>query len=200
MIASTKLFQAGVAALTLLTAGLGAAPADPAATVVAAPATAAPVATAVAAVAAAQAAPPTAAPLATPAGMPAGVAPTAAAPAAATASPTPGLREVATEYRGLAERRGLQVAAQALGLSPAQLRQQLAGRSLAQVAQARGVDPQVVAQALLAAAEDLIDRGVAGGRLSADQATRAKALLPARIARLMQRQLGAGGQDASVAG
>lgn len=68
----------------------------------------------------------------------------------------------------------LNAAAQALGISVDQLRQQLPGKSLAQVAQANGKDPAAVAAALKDAANQRIDQAVAAGRLTADQATQLK--------------------------
>lgn len=68
----------------------------------------------------------------------------------------------------------LSVAAQAIGISADQLRQELPGKSLAQVAQAHGKNPADVATALKNAANQRIDQAVAAGRLTAEQATQLK--------------------------
>ncbi len=68
----------------------------------------------------------------------------------------------------------LSAAAQAIGIPVTQLQQELAGKSLAQVAQAHGKSPADVAAALKNAAHQRIDQQVASGRLTADQATQRK--------------------------
>ncbi len=59
---------------------------------------------------------------------------------------------------GSAMRAGLNAAAQAIGITPEQLRQELPGKSLADVARAHNVDPNVVANALKAEASTRIDQ------------------------------------------
>ena len=88
----------------------------------------------------------------------------------------------------------LGAAAQALGISPEQLRQELPGRSLADVARAHNVDPQRVADALKAAANTRIDQAVAAGRIPADQAAQAKQQAGQRIDQLLTRQVPSPGQ------
>ena len=61
-------------------------------------------------------------------------------------------------------------AAATLGLEPAQMKQELDGKSLAAVAQARGVDVQRLRDAMLAAGKAQLDADVRGGK-----ATKAKA-------------------------
>jgi hypothetical protein len=68
----------------------------------------------------------------------------------------------------------LGVAAQAIGITPQQLRTELPGKSLAQVAQAHGKNPADVATALKNAANQRIDAEVAAGELTADQAAQRK--------------------------
>src|SRR5206468_2649785 len=63
----------------------------------------------------------------------------------------------------------LNAAATAIGITPQQLRTELAGKSLAQVAQAHGKNVADVATALKNAAHARIDQAVAAGRLTADQ-------------------------------
>jgi len=70
--------------------------------------------------------------------------------------------------------RDLSAAAQAIGIPVTQLQQELARKSLAQVAQAHGKSPADVATALKNAAHQRIDQEVASGRLTADQATQRK--------------------------
>jgi transposase-like protein len=76
---------------------------------------------------------------------------------------------------------GASVAAQAIGISVEQLREELPGKSLAQVAQAHGKNPADVATALKNAANQRIDEAVAAGRLTADQATQLKQRVAQRI-------------------
>jgi hypothetical protein len=100
---------------------------------------------------------------------------------------------------GFGARRGglgasLDVAATALGISVDQLRQDLAGRSLADVARARNVDPNRVATALKTDAATRIDQAVANGRLPADRAAQAKQDANTRIDQLMTQQVPADGR------
>lgn len=77
---------------------------------------------------------------------------------------------------------GLDAAAAALDLEPDDLRGQLAdGSTLAEVAEAEGVEVQVVIDALVAEATTHIDEAVADGRLDADEAEEMKADLVDRI-------------------
>ena len=86
-------------------------------------------------------------------------------------------------------RGGLDAAAQALGITPDQLRQELqGGRTLAQVAQARNVNPTNVANAMKAAASAKIDEAAAAGRIPADQVATAKQQAAQRIDEMMNRQ------------
>jgi polyhydroxyalkanoate synthesis regulator phasin len=79
-------------------------------------------------------------------------------------------------------RLGLDAAASALGMDVDDLRAALAeGATLAEVAQAQGVDVQVLVEALVAEAEAHIDEAVADGRIDADRAAEMKAGLTERI-------------------
>jgi transposase-like protein len=89
---------------------------------------------------------------------------------------------------------GLDTAAQALGISTDQLRQELPGKSLADVAQAHNVDPTTVANALKTAADAQIDQAVADGRISSDQADAAKQRASERIDQMMAQAGPAGRQ------
>lgn len=83
---------------------------------------------------------------------------------------------------------GLDAAAQAIGIGPDQLRQEMAGKSLADVARAHNVDPTTVANALKAAAGARIDQAVADGRMTAEQAAQIKQEQAARIDRQLNAQ------------
>ena len=91
---------------------------------------------------------------------------------------------------------GLDAAAQALGITVDQLRQELAGgRTLSQVAEARNVNPTTVANALKQAANARIDQEAAAGRIPADQVAAAKQRAAERIDRMMT-QTGPSGRPA----
>jgi transposase-like protein len=84
---------------------------------------------------------------------------------------------------------GLGAAAQAMNLSVDQLRQELPGKSLADVARAHNVDPATVANALKADATAHIDQAVSAGRIPAYRAAQLKQDISARIDQLMSRQV-----------
>jgi hypothetical protein len=86
----------------------------------------------------------------------------------------------------------LDAAAQALGITVDQLRQELQGQSLTQVAQAHGVDPTTVATALKQAASTHIDQEAAAGRLPADQVATAKQQAEQRVDQMMAQTAPAG--------
>ena len=83
----------------------------------------------------------------------------------------------------------MNAAAQAIGITPEQLRQELPGKSLTDVARAHNVDPARVATALKNEANTRIDQAVTNGRLTAEQATQAKQRASEEIDRLMTVQL-----------
>ena len=86
-------------------------------------------------------------------------------------------------------RPGLDVAAEALGITEDELLDSLRdGRSIADVAEERGVDPQTVIDALVAAATAHIDDEVAEGDLDADRAAELKERLAERVAGLVERE------------
>lgn len=89
---------------------------------------------------------------------------------------------------------GLEAAAQAIGITPDQLRQELPGTSLTQVAQAHGKNPSDVATALNTAVNQRIDQAVTNGRLTADQAAQRKQEASQRIDELMTRTFPQPGQ------
>jgi hypothetical protein len=65
-------------------------------------------------------------------------------------------------------------AARTIGISEDQLRKELAGKSLTDVARAHNLDPQVVANALKAARAQDIDQAVQSGKLTPDMANKIK--------------------------
>lgn len=82
----------------------------------------------------------------------------------------------------------LAAAATALGVTEAELRTQLqAGKSLADVAQAEGVELDTLVSALVTAAEQRLAQAVTDGRLTQAQADERKAELQERITEQVQR-------------
>lgn len=90
---------------------------------------------------------------------------------------------------------GLTVAAQAINITVDQLRQELPGKSLADVARAHNVDPARVTTALKNDANTRIDQAVTAGRFTAEQATQAKQRSSEMVDQLMTRQTPAAGQQ-----
>ena len=97
-------------------------------------------------------------------------------------------------------REGLAAAATAIGITPEQLRTELPGKSLAQVAQAHGKTANDVATALKNAAHQRIDQAVSNGRLTADQANTQKAQADQRIDQLVNQVLPQRGPGGSRGG
>jgi hypothetical protein len=89
----------------------------------------------------------------------------------------------------------LDAAAQAMNITQGQLRQELPGKTLTQVAEAHNVAPSTVADALKKAVTDRIDRAVTNNRITTDQANQAKQNLDQRISQLMSRTFPAPGQN-----
>jgi hypothetical protein len=87
----------------------------------------------------------------------------------------------------------LTAAAQSIGISVDQLRQELPGKSLAQVAQAHGKNPTDVATAMKNAANQRIDQEVTSGKLTADQATQQKQQIAQRIDQQINQAVPQGG-------
>ena len=84
---------------------------------------------------------------------------------------------------------GLDAAAQAIGISVEQLRQELPGRSLADVARAHNANPTTVANALKAEANARIDQAAAAGRIPSDQVAAAKQRAAEAIDQKMTQQV-----------
>jgi polyhydroxyalkanoate synthesis regulator phasin len=95
--------------------------------------------------------------------------------------------------RGGGFRVELNAAATALGITPQQLHTELAGKSLAQVAQAHGKTAADVATALKNAAHTRIDQAVTAGKLTADQANTQKTQADQRIDTLVNQVTPQGG-------
>lgn len=83
--------------------------------------------------------------------------------------------------------RGIRAAAAYLGLAPKQLRQQLPGTSLAALAAAQGKSVDGLKAAILAWVSARLDKGVAGGRITAEQKAAALAKASARVDKLVAR-------------
>ncbi len=84
--------------------------------------------------------------------------------------------------------------AQALNLQPDQLRQELQGKTLTDVARAHNVDPTTIANALKAQASQRIDQAAANGRIPSDQVATAKQQANQRVDELMTHQFPAARQ------
>ena len=95
------------------------------------------------------------------------------------------------DHKGLpwahrARRRGVQLAAKTIGITPRALAQQLrAGKSIADVANEHNVNAQTVITALVDAATKQIHAAQAAGKITAAQATKLEANLPTRITKLV---------------
>lgn len=81
-------------------------------------------------------------------------------------------------------------AAGAIGISAGQLKQELPGKSLAQVAQAHGVSRDTLVQRLTVVATQRIDKALAEKKLTAEQAANMKSHLPDALARSVDHVFG----------
>lgn len=100
----------------------------------------------------------------------------------------PGRGTVAQGRARLAQlmKAGLDAAAQALGMTPADLLAQLRrGQTLRQIAQTRSVDPTSVQTAVANAEKAQVDKAMAAGRLTATQGDKVKAHIDQRAATLL---------------
>jgi polyhydroxyalkanoate synthesis regulator phasin len=90
---------------------------------------------------------------------------------------------------------GLEAAAEALGMDQAELRDQLRdGSTLAEIAEAQGVEVQVVIDALVAEAEAHLDEKVAEGDLTQEEADERLAEISERITDRVNDGGGRGGE------
>lgn len=79
-------------------------------------------------------------------------------------------------------------ASETIGISTGDLVSSLRqGQSIAQVAEAHGVDPQAVIDSLVAKASTRIDQAVSEGKISAEKGAELKAKLPERVTNLVNR-------------
>lgn len=81
----------------------------------------------------------------------------------------------------------VETAAEALGITPAELVQQLrdGDTTIAEIANAKGVNPQSIIDAAVAEANARIDEAVANGRITAEQAAELKEKTAERIAKIV---------------
>src|SRR5712691_1991882 len=87
----------------------------------------------------------------------------------------------------------LNAAATAIGITPQQLRTELVGKSLADVAKAHGKTAADVATALKNAAHTRVDQAVTAGKVAADQANTQKTQADQRIDQLVNQVMPQGG-------
>ncbi len=106
-------------------------------------------------------------------------------------------RDKGDHQRGLGKgmREGvLATVAKTIGVSPGDLLKALkSGKSIAQVAQAKGVDVQKVQGAIVTAANAKIDAAVKAGKLDAAKAAKLKQRLPEMAKRIVNKVPGQGG-------
>ena len=96
--------------------------------------------------------------------------------------------------RGPGMREGLDAAASALGMTADELRTELqGGKTIAQVAEEKGVSLDTVKGALVVEATSRLDQAVADGKLTQEQADSAKANLSERIDAMLNATKPAGG-------
>jgi uncharacterized protein (DUF433 family) len=90
-----------------------------------------------------------------------------------TASATATKKAVPASVRRRLRRAGVKLAAKTIGITPADLVKELrAGKTIAAVATAHGVQPQTVIDALKAAATKKIEAAQAAGKITAERAAR----------------------------
>jgi hypothetical protein len=90
-----------------------------------------------------------------------------------------GVRGWLREHRQEMRKEIAQTSADTIGIPVDELKADYkAGQSISEIATAHSVDPQKVADALVAKATDTLNQAVADGKLSQDRATKAEAKLP----------------------
>jgi hypothetical protein len=94
---------------------------------------------------------------------------------------------------GFGKRASLEPAAEALGLTAAELREMLPGTSLAAIAAEQGVASADVEAAIVAAAQERLDQAVADGRIDAERAAEKSDQIAERVGDLMEREIPEGG-------
>lgn len=102
-----------------------------------------------------------------------------------------GLRGWLRHHRHEIRKEIAQTAADKIGISVDELRTDYQnGQSISEIATAHGVDPQTVADALVAKATDTLNQAVADGRLTQEQADKAEAKLPELATRVINHHKG----------
>ncbi len=111
------------------------------------------------------------------------------------------IRDTAEEFRaehkgkatGVAIRKALRrgvlkTSATAIGVTPKDVVAGLKdGKSIAQIAQAKGVDPQTVVAAIVTAGNTKVDAGVTAGKIDAARAAKIKQRIPALATKIVNR-------------
>ena len=114
---------------------------------------------------------------------------TAGAAFAADGDTAPGVDPTSQHHPRLRVRRALVgIITDTIGVSRADLRTALkSGQSVAEVAQAHGVDPQAVIDAVVNAVNQRVDEAVQNGRITAERGETIKGKAPERITNLVNR-------------
>jgi predicted nuclease with RNAse H fold len=95
------------------------------------------------------------------------------------------------QHHRQALRRAVKTSAEVIGITARELATELrAGRSIAEVAQAEGVEVAEVTDALVAKGTARIDQAVADGKITAERAAKAKARLPEAAERIVNARKG----------
>ena len=117
---------------------------------------------------------------------------TTTAQSALTQTATPsGIRGWLHQHRKEIRKEAVETAAKTIGIPADELRADLkAGQSVAEVATAKGVDPQTVVTAWVNGADAKIDQAVTDGKLTQAQADKAKAKVPTIAAKLVDAHKG----------
>jgi hypothetical protein len=116
---------------------------------------------------------------------------TQSAPAAPSANAGHHGRSFLRNHRKAVRREVVKDSAQTIGISDQDLVAALkSGKSIAEVAQSKGVDPQKVVDALVKDADTRIDKAVADGKISKDRADKVEAKLPAAATKVVNHVFG----------
>jgi hypothetical protein len=95
------------------------------------------------------------------------------------------------EHRGEIRQKIAQTSADAIGIPVDELKSDFAGgQSISEIATAHAVDPQAVADALVAKATDTLNQAVADGKISQERADKAEAKLPELATRVIEHHKG----------
>ncbi len=106
-------------------------------------------------------------------------------------APAHGIRGWLRQHRQEIRKEIAQTAADKIGIPVDELKADYKnGQSISEIATAHGVDPQSVADALVAKATDTIDQAVADGKITQEQADKAEARLPDLATRVIDHHKG----------